>query len=73
VTISDRWVKNGTLPVLAAIERHASPEATGIIAAVLSLLLCPAGRARQQYEPAKIRAAGSVLLIVALIAQGKTG
>ena len=56
--------------VLVAIERHAAPEAIGIIAAGLSLLLGPAGRARQQCEAAEIRHTGSVPLIVALMAPG---
>ena len=56
--------------VLAAIERHAAPGAIGIIAAGLSLLLGPKGRARQQRDAGEIRAAGSVPLIMVLMAQG---
>jgi hypothetical protein len=54
--------------VLRAIERNTSPEATGIIAAGLSLLLGRSGRARQQRDAAEICRAGSVPLIVAMMA-----
>jgi hypothetical protein len=56
--------------VLAAIETSTSPESTGTIGAGLSLLLGPKGRARQQRDAAEIRRAGSVPLIVALMAPG---
>jgi len=54
--------------VLRAIERHAEPQAIGIIAAGLSLLLGPEGRARQRRDAAEIRRAQGVPLIVALMA-----
>jgi hypothetical protein len=54
--------------VLAAIERHAAPEAIGVIAAGLSLLLGPEGRARQRHDAAEVRKRGSVPLIVVLMA-----
>ena len=54
--------------VLAATERHAAPEAIGIIAAGLSLLLGPEGRARQLRDAADIRGGGSVPMVVALLA-----
>jgi hypothetical protein len=54
--------------VLAAIETRTSPEATDTIAAGLSLLLGPKGRARQQRDAAEIRRTGSVPLVVALMA-----
>jgi len=54
--------------VLRAIERHAEPQAIGIIAAGLSLLLGPEGRAQQQRDAGEIRRAQGVPLIVALMA-----
>ena len=57
-------------PCWAAIERHAAREAISIIAAGLSLLLGPKGRARQQRDATEIRRAGSVPLVVALMAPG---
>ena len=54
--------------VLRAIERHAEPQAIGIIAAGLSLLLGPEGHARQRRDAAEIRRAQGVPLIVALMA-----
>jgi hypothetical protein len=54
--------------VLRAIEGHTVPDATGIIAAGLSLLLGPSGRARQQRDAAEIYRSGSVPLVVALLA-----
>jgi hypothetical protein len=56
--------------VLAAIEAPPSTKNTDIIAAGLSLLLGPKGRARQQRDAAAIRKAGSVPLVVALLAPG---
>jgi hypothetical protein len=53
---------------LRAIERSTLPNATGIIAARLSLLLGRSGRARQRRDAAEIRRAGSVPLIIALMA-----
>ena len=52
--------------MLAAIERHAASGAIGLIAAGLSLLLGPAGRARQQSDAAEIRRSGATPLIVGL-------
>jgi hypothetical protein len=54
--------------VLRAIEGSTLPDATGIIAAGLSLLLGRSGRARQQRDAAEICRAGAVPLIVALMA-----
>ena len=54
--------------VLAAIERHAAPQAIGIIAAGLSLLLGPEGRALHRHDAAEVRKRGSVPLIVVLMA-----
>src|SRR6478672_7804602 len=56
--------------VLAAIEALPSIKNTDIVAAGLSLLLGPKGRARQQRDAAAIRKAGSVPLCVALLAPG---
>jgi hypothetical protein len=56
--------------VLRAIERSTLPDATGIVAAGLSLLLGRSGRARQRRDAAEIRRAGSVPLVVALMAPG---
>ena len=54
--------------VLAAIEGPPSAKNTDIIAAGLSLLLGPEGRARQQRGADEVRARGSVPLVVALLA-----
>lgn len=54
--------------VLAAIEALPSTKNTDIVAAGLSLLLGPDGRARQQREAAAVRKVGSVPLVVALLA-----
>ena len=61
---------NLTLPirVLAAIEGNGSIENTNVIAAGLSLLLGPEGRARQRRDATEIRRRGSVALVVALLA-----
>ena len=56
--------------VLAAIERKTSTENIDVIAAGLSLLLGPEGRARQQRDAAAIRKEGSTPLVVALLAPG---
>jgi hypothetical protein len=56
---------------LRAIEARTSLENTDIIAAGLSLLLGPKGRARQQRDAAEIHRAGSVPLVVALLAPGR--
>lgn len=57
--------------MLRAIERSALPDATGIIAAGLSLLLGRSGRARQRRDAAEICRSGSVPLTVALMAPGR--
>ena len=54
--------------VLVAIEPYVAPQAIGVIAAGLSLLLGRSGRARQRRDAAEIRRAGSVPLIIALMA-----
>jgi hypothetical protein len=54
--------------VLRAIERGTLPDATGIIVAGLGLLLGRSGRARQRRDAAEICRAGSVPLVVALMA-----
>jgi hypothetical protein len=54
--------------VLTAIEAPPSTKNTDIIAAGLSLLLGPKGRAEQQRDAAEIRKVGSVPLVVALLA-----
>jgi len=54
--------------VLTAIEAPPSTKNTDIIAAGLSLLLCPKGRARQQRDAAEVHRDGSVPLVVALLA-----
>ena len=54
--------------VLAAIEALPSTKNTDIIAAGLSLLLGPKGRAEQQRDAAEVRKRGSVPLVVALLA-----
>jgi hypothetical protein len=54
--------------VLATIEARPSTKNTDIIAAGLSLLLGPEGRARQQRDADEVRARGSVPLVVALLA-----
>ena len=54
--------------ILNAIEAPPSTKNTDIIAAGLSLLLGPDGRARQQRDAAEVREAGSVPLVVALLA-----
>ena len=54
--------------VLAAIEAPPSAKNTDIIAAGLSLLLGPEGRAEQQRDADEVRARGSVPLVVALLA-----
>jgi hypothetical protein len=56
--------------VLTAIEAPPSTKNTDIIAAGLSLLLGPKGRARQQRDAAEVRRDGSVPLVVALLAPG---
>jgi hypothetical protein len=56
--------------VLAAIEAPPSTKNTDIIAAGLSLLLGPKGRAEQQRDAAVVRKRGSVPLCVALLAPG---
>ena len=56
--------------VLAAIEALPSTKNTDIIAAGLSLLLGPKGRARQSHDAAEVRKRGSVPLCVALLAPG---
>jgi hypothetical protein len=55
---------------LRAIEAPVSTVNTDIIAAGLSLVLGPKGRARQQRDAAEVRKRGSVPLIVALLAPG---
>jgi len=59
--------------VLRAIERHAEPQAIGVIAAGLSLLLGPEGRAQQQRDAAEIRKAHGVAMVVALLAPCRDG
>jgi hypothetical protein len=54
--------------VLTAIEAPSSTKNTDIIAAGLSLLLGPSGRARQHRDATEIRRRGSVALVVALMA-----
>ena len=54
--------------VLTAIEAPPSTKNTDIIAAGLSLLLGPKGRARQQRDAAEVQKRGSVPLVVALLA-----
>jgi hypothetical protein len=54
--------------VLAAIEAPPSTKNTDIVAAGLSLLLGPKGRARQQRDAAEVQKRGSVPLVVALLA-----
>ena len=54
--------------VLAAIEAPPSTKNTDVIAAGLSLLLGPEGRARQQRDADAIRKLGLVPLVVALLA-----
>ena len=56
--------------VLTAIEGERSARNTNIIAAGVSLLLGPKGRARQQRDAAEVRRDGSVPLVVALLAPG---
>ncbi len=56
--------------VLMAIESKALLNATDVIAAGLSLLLGPKGRAQERRDAAAIRRAGSVPLTVALLAPG---
>ena len=56
--------------VLTAIEGERSARNTNIIAAGVSLLLGPDGRARQQRDAAGVRERGSVPLVVALLAPG---
>jgi hypothetical protein len=56
--------------VLAAIEAPPSIKNTDIVAAGLSLLLGPKGRARQRHDAAEVRKRGSVPLVVALMAPG---
>ena len=57
--------------VLAAIEGRALPVNTGVIAAGLSLLLGRKGQSRQRRDAVEIRGAGSVPLLVALMAPGR--
>ena len=54
--------------ILTAIEAPPSTKNTDIVAAGLSLLLGPEGRARQQRDAAEVRERGSVPLVVALLA-----
>jgi len=55
---------------LADLAAPVTPQAIGIIAAGLSLLLGPEGRARQRHDAAEVRKRGSVPLMVALMTPG---
>ena len=54
--------------ILTAIEAPPSTKNTDIVAAGLSLLLGPEGRARQQLDSAEVRKVGSTPLVIALLA-----